>query len=206
MIGHEIAANRIAMQVKWRKLLLALGVGFCAWNWGHAAWIEAKAVLAQVLLEQAWAASLNDDEAHSPWPWADTHPIARLRVPRLGVDQIVLAGASARTLAFGPAHLAASAKPGTTGTTILSGHRDTHFSFLQDLRRGDLIRLTDRDGQADVYIVSGFDVIDARTTRVSLAQSGILILTTCYPFDAIVPGGPMRYVVFATRPDESTNV
>jgi sortase A len=31
-----------------------------------------------------------------------------------------------------------------------------------------------------------------------------LILVTCYPFDAIVPGGPLRYVVYARKVEGKT--
>ena len=48
---------------------------------------------------------LADGEAHPPWRWADTSPIARLEVPRLGVRRVVLAGATGAVLAFGPGHI-----------------------------------------------------------------------------------------------------
>jgi len=61
---------------------------------GEQAWLSVKASLAERLIEHAFAAHLEDGGVHRPWRWADTHPIARLEVPRLGVERIVLAGAS----------------------------------------------------------------------------------------------------------------
>ncbi|MFP6625625.1 MAG: sortase, partial [Deltaproteobacteria bacterium] len=97
------------------------------WQIGGAVYIHAKAELSQVLLKRAWARTLEYGEPSRPWPWADTWPVARLRVPRLGIDQVVLAGASGASLAFAPGHLSGTASPGETGSTVISGHRDTHF-------------------------------------------------------------------------------
>ena len=74
------------------------------WQTGSGAWIYVKARLAQVLLQRAWAGTLAVQYQYDvkPWPWADTWPVARLVVPSLGIDQIVIEGAHGRTLAFGP--------------------------------------------------------------------------------------------------------
>ena len=65
------------------------------WQTGSGAWIYVKARLAQVLLQRAWADTLAGQRDVKPWPWADTWPVARLVVPSLGIDQIVLEGAMA---------------------------------------------------------------------------------------------------------------
>lgn len=175
-------------------LLLALGGAQLGW----AGWIHAKALLAQVLLARAWADTLEGARAVKPWPWADTYPVARLRVPALGIEQIVLSGASGRTLAFGPAHLDGTAPPGAPGHSVLSGHRDTHFRFLRDLAPGTALHLQAADGAWSRYRVAGSEVIDARAARFHPGGGRrVLTLVTCYPFDAIEPGGPLRYLVFA---------
>lgn len=172
-------------------LLAAAGL----WLVASAGWIHAKAALAQVLLARAWADTLDGAPAAKPWPWADTHPVGRLRVPDHRVDQIVLAGSSGRTLAFGPALLGATAG---RGHTVLSGHRDTHFRFLKDLRPGAELRLQGPDGDWQSYRVAGAEVIDVRTARLDPDDGRpALTLVTCWPFDAAVPGGPLRYLVFA---------
>ena len=44
------------------------------------------------------------------------------------------------------------------------------------------------------------DVVDSRHASVVLDTDGaMLTLITCYPFDAMEAGGPMRYVVTAER-------
>jgi sortase A len=168
------------------------------WQVGEGLWIHAKAELAQRLLTRAWAASRPGGPPVRPWPWADTWPVARLRVPAHGVDLVVLSGVSGRTLAFGPGHAPATASPGARGTTILTGHRDTHFRFLQRLAPGERV-LLEAPGQAPVaYVVRESTVVDARRAAIRMARDRPrLVLLTCYPFDAVRPGGPLRYAVLA---------
>ena len=111
-----------------------LCLGF--WQLGQGAYIPAKAWLAQELMQRAWNRAGTGDQQPVPWPWADTWPVARLSALAGDVDLIVLAGGSDRTLAFGPGHLSASAFPGTQGNSVIAGHRDTHFNFLQHLDVG----------------------------------------------------------------------
>ncbi|MDX1569850.1 MAG: class GN sortase [Xanthomonadales bacterium] len=166
--------------------------------------IQAKAWLAQTLLARSWIAIRAGENEIRPWPWADTRPVGRLRVPRLAIDQLVLEHASGRNLAFGPTHVAPSASPGAPGHVVLSGHRDTHFRFLGDLRSGDTLLLAGPERER-IYRVAATRIIDSRRESLLLApEDDHLSLVTCYPFDAISPGGPLRYVVHAlavTGPD-----
>ncbi len=173
-----------------------------AWHAGHAAWIEAKAQLAQVLIRRAWREESAGAGDTRPWPWADTHPVARLLVPSRGVDTFVLAGASGRTLAFGPGHLDGTPAPGMRGNAVISGHRDTHFAFLQRLERGDQVWVEARDGRHRRFVVASTKIVDERDVAV-VADWGDtrLTLVTCYPFDAVRAGGPLRYVVTALAID-----
>lgn len=160
----------------------------------NAAWLPAKAALAQVLLHDSWQQALADGGTHRPWPWADTHAVARLLQPRLGISQVVLAGDSGRPLAFGPGWAESSARPGDAGTTVISGHRDTHFRWLQHLRDGDRVRLETTQGLRD-YLVAGRRVADSRSERLATSGHDQLLLVTCWPFNATAPRGSLRYVV-----------
>ena len=160
----------------------------------HAAWIPLKAETAQWLIERSWRISETGAEAPPPWPWADTRPAAVLEVPEHGVRLFVLEGASGRNLAFGPTF----ANGTETGSDlVISGHRDTHFSFLRELQQGDRIQITQQGG-VQVYEVMKTEVADSRTARLRI-DPGMrrLSLVTCYPFDAMSAGGPLRYVVTA---------
>lgn len=174
--------------------LLAVGM----WQLGEGSWIYAKAGLAQHLLQRAWSRTLAGETGVKPWPWADTWPIARLAVPTLSIDEIVLNGAYGRTLAFGPGYAESSAQPGTPGTTILTGHRDTHFSFLKDLQAGDRLLLQSADGTHQRYRVRDRRIAHVTRDAIPLRNEGhYLALVTCYPFDSLMPGTPWRYVVIA---------
>lgn len=170
------------------------------WHFAQGLYIPTKALVAQQLLQLAWERTLSGARAARPWPWADTHPVARLAVPELGIDQIVLEGASGRTLAFGPGLLPGSVPPGDAGHIVVSGHRDTHFRFLADLAPGMTVTLQDADGQRHSYRVDDVRVVDVRHYQgLTECEGRCLTLVTCYPFDAVVPGGPLRYLVFASE-------
>lgn len=196
---HQRMSKRRATQVA--ALLLA----FCgSLPLAHGAYLQAKASVAQVLLMRAWQRSVDTGATVRPWSWADTAPVAKLRVDRLAIEQIVLSGDSGRTLAFGPGWTESSARPGNPGLSIISAHRDTHFAFLRDVQIGERVELQTVHGLRE-YQVSAMRIVDARHERIdtSLDQDRLL-LVTCYPFDALSPGGPLRYVVTASRVDPTT--
>ena len=162
----------------------------------NAMWIPAKAELAQFLLETSWLRTLEGEPNAKPWPWADTRAIAILEIPRLGLREIVLEGSSGRNLAFGPT-LINTTRIDETADRILSGHRDTHFSFLKELQTGDLLRLRTPTQTRD-YRVSWQEAVDSRQQEMVIDDNiERLTLLTCYPFNAATAGSPMRWVVTA---------
>ncbi len=174
--------------------LLMLG----GWQVGSSAYLLAKAHLSQYLIAEAWQATLADGEAHKPWSWADTHPVARLDFPRQDAARYVLEGASGRNMAFAASRMHAGGMPGAQKSTVISAHRDSHFSVLRELALGDLIEAQTLAGTF-TYRVTELRVVDSRSERVAIRTSDELVLITCYPFDALNAGGPMRYRVTAAR-------
>ena len=88
--------------------------------------------------------------------------------------------------------------PGTHGVTVIAGHRDTHFRQLAALAVGDEISLERPDGAVYVYEVTDLDVVDSERAELRLdADESIVVLVTCWPFEAVEVGGPWRYVVTA---------
>ena len=170
---------------------------FGSWLIGQGAWIHIKAETAQWLLQQAWHTSLNTHVPVKPWPWADTWPVGRLIIPRLDIDQIILAGTNGQSLAFGPGKVRnAQSSIHDSQNIILSGHRDTHFSFMQDVQLGDRLMVQNPQGEWLSFTVSNMEVMDSRIQTLPVNQGEVdLRLITCYPFDAVLPGGPLRYVV-----------
>ena len=179
-------------------LLVASVLCLAFWQLGRGAYIPAKAWVAQEMMQRAWRRAESGDPKAVPWPWADTWPVARLSAPGGEVDLIVLEGGSGRTLAFGPGHLSVSVLPGEQGNSIIAGHRDTHFQFLQHVREGESIMVDRPDGRGHLFRVTGIDVVDSRRASILLdTEAPMLSLVTCYPFNARETGGPMRYVVTA---------
>ncbi len=181
----------------WRRPLRLLPVAIGLSLIVHASWIHIKAYIAQHLLRHAWAQTQAGDEPQPPWPWADTWPVGRLSVTRLDIDQIVLANASGRNLAFGPVHIEPSNLPGEPGHVVLSGHRDTHFGFLKLLQSGDIITMEDSTGTTS-YRVSYSEIIDLDQQSLQYRpERNRLTLVTCYPFDAVSSGTRKRFLVHA---------
>ncbi len=168
---------------------------------GDAVRIIAKAQIAQWLIGRAWDNNLAAGHPEArPWSWADMKPVAKIGFTRQRDSAIVLDSDAARVLAFGPGLSARSAAPGRAGNVVISGHRDTHFSLLQNIRLNDPITLQTIEGHVLHYRVSASFVVDEHDTWVA-ADHGLdeLTLITCWPFDTLVPGGPLRLVVTAER-------
>jgi sortase A len=186
-----------------RVLLLALAlVGILLF--GQGLYIHAKALLAQVLLERAFAQTIASGRAVKPWSWAETVPVARIAVPRLNASAIALAGSSGQALAFGPGHVEHTAEPGERGIAVYSAHRDTHFRFLKDVAIGDEIAVTRRDGRTFRYRADRAAIVRFDATGLDpLIARHELVLSTCWPFDAVTPG-PLRYVLHAALLEKET--
>ncbi|MFK7732274.1 MAG: class GN sortase [Pseudomonadales bacterium] len=195
MLRGSATARRSAMYHGMSVLLLTLSLSQAF----DGAWIHAKATVAQLLIANAWSdVREGQGSVSKPWPWADTWPVARIQyngdTPR---DLYVLAGAQGNSLAFGPGHLFGSALPGETGVSIVGGHRDTHFAFLQHANIGDALVVTPASGETRRYVITDKAIANSLTDPLlAMPYSSQLMLVTCYPFDA-VQSGPLRYVVTA---------
>ena len=185
--------------LRWLALLALIAGGTLV---GRALYLHAKAELAGILIRRAWAQSIRSGKPQPPWPWADTYPVARLRIPRLGYDEIVLEGATPRTLAFGPAHLLSGAAWDEPGNLVIAGHRTSWFRPLAKMENGDRIEIEWLDGQRELrahdYMVTTIRIVEPQdTTMLESTPDAALTLVTCYPFGAS-PRSPQRFVVRAT--------
>lgn len=193
-----------------QRFVLIVGAVLAAgglWLTASALFIPVKAAVAQILLHRAWDTTLAGGAQVRPWPWADTWPVARLRLPDQDTELIVLAGVSGQALAFGPGHVSGTAPPGETGISMIGGHRDTHLAVLADIRVGHRVEIQRADGKLRRYRVAAMSIADARQTW-SLPSEGSgengVVLVTCYPFDAVRPGGPLRFLVHAVAVTEDS--
>ncbi len=180
-----------------KRILFVLSI-IAVYFLASAFYIPVKAVIAQYLLQSAWQSTLAGDSQVKPWPWADTWPVARLRLPELDVEQIVLAGDQGSSLAFAPGQRVHRFTDKATGLTMISAHRDTHFRFLRNVKLGHKIELENEFGEVNTYQVEDMQIIDSGKMGIRAPEQGHwLTLVTCYPFNAIDNSGPLRYVVFA---------
>ena len=114
-------------------------------------------------------------------------PVAQIRIPRLGIDKIVVQGISRDDLRNGPGHYPDTPLPGQKGNSAIAGHRTTYgapFGDLDQLENGDRIFVRTVEGSFTYvvydprHIVSPTDVsvLDPDPNR-----AGVLTLTTCNP-------------------------
>jgi sortase A len=185
--------------VRWLAILaLIMGASLT----GRALYLHAKAELAGILIRRAWEQRIHSGKVAPPWLWADTYPIARLEIPRLKYDEIVLEGATPRTLAFGPARLLSGAEVGGPGNLVLAGHRTSWFQPLEGIKQGDTIELQWFDARSRRlrerrYAVTEIHVVSPENLDLlEPTPNDELTLLTCYPFGH-GPRSPQRFVVRA---------
>ena len=165
---------------------------------GQGGYLHAQAMLAQILRERAFTEAIATGRATKPWSWADTWPVARIKVKRIHASAIALAGSSGQALAFGPGHVEHTPDAGERGVAVYSAHRDTHFRFLKEVVIGDEIEVTRSDGKTFRYRAHATSIVRFDASGIDPLANGYgLVLSTCWPFDALTPG-PDRYLLHAT--------
>ena len=123
--------------------------------------------------------------AKLPQP-AEGTVVARIQIPKIGVDQYVVMGTSESDLDKGPGHYIGTALPGQAGNVAIAGHRTTQgapFNRLGDLAKSDKIILTTTSGEVLNYVVSGTPVAVSPSDVAVLNDFGDnrVTLTTCNP-------------------------
>jgi sortase A len=139
--------------------------------------------------------------AGASWAMARGSPVARIVIPRLGLDEVVVEGVGEAELRAGPGHMSGSVLPGENGTTVISAHRDRHFRALSDIAVGDTI-LTESAGGSVTWRVARLRITDADHAALREAPTPTLLLTPCWPIRYFGPA-PDRLIVEAT-PIESS--
>ncbi len=165
-------------------------------------WQERHADLFATAADPAAGASRSIGDSPATRPPRHGEALALLRVPRLGIETVVVEGADSKSLSLGPGHLEGSALPGASDNCIIAGHRDGPFGRLRTARPGDILEIAGHAGAMARYRVESVDVVDKDDTR-SLAPSREprLTLVTCYPFHSLGHAG-RRFVVRAALLDD----
>ena len=107
-------------------------------------------------------------------------PIARLIIPAIGLDEVVVEGVGDAELNAGPGHLPGSAVPGEKGNAVISAHRDRHFSTLGELAIGDTV-YTETLSKRTGWMVTKRRVVGAGKPALFSTDAPMLTLTTCWP-------------------------
>lgn len=122
--------------------------------------------------------------------------VARLRIPEIGVDKVVVQGTDAGTLRKGPGIYDRSPYPGVPGTTAIAGHRTTYgapFRKVDQLDRGDRITLEMPYGSFS-YAVERTRIVAPDDVEVlDPVGHDQLVLSACHPLFS----ADQRIVVFA---------
>jgi len=190
-----------------RRLAGAALVATGALTLGYAATGYARAVVARDAARAAWDAaearravagvrtSVSGGEARTA-VYAPGAPIARLLIPRLDLDEVVVEGVGDDELRAGPGHVPGSALPGAAGNAVISAHRDRHFHALADLRVGDTLRTTAATGTIATWLVTSRRVVSKDAPALFVSRTPRLTLTTCWPVRYLGPA-PDRLIVTA---------
>ena len=166
-----------------------------------------KAIIGQHYLEVAWKESLKSNKLSKPWKSADFYMVGELKVPKLKVSRVILNSVSGEAMAWSIGRVTNLGNAIDKQPIILAGHRDSHMQFMSELNIGDKIELTMSDGLLTTYIISGTEVSDkpeVATSSVTLGSES-LILTTCWPFNAM-KSGDQRYLIFADKVNVSASI
>jgi sortase A len=110
-------------------------------------------------------------------------PVARIRIPAIGVDQVVVEGTGVSELRRGPGHDESTPLPGGVGDSVITGHRTTYgapFNHLDDLKVGDRISVTTTEGSATYEVSDGPKSVSGGVVA-PVAGTDALILTTSQP-------------------------
>jgi sortase A len=121
--------------------------------------------------------------------------VARLVIPAIDLDEIVMEGVGPVELNGGPGHFPGSALPGEAGNAILSAHRDRHFRRLGELHIGSRIRTETRDRTVE-WVITERRIVSRDTPALFGEPEATLTLTTCWPIRYFGPA-PDRLLLVA---------
>ncbi|WP_246092696.1 class D sortase [Terrilactibacillus laevilacticus] len=126
---------------------------------------------------------------------------ATLTIPKLKKVLPIVEGANPDDLAKGVGHVAGTSFPAMHDQIVLSGHRDTVFRHVGELKKGDSLIVMLDYGEFK-YIIQRMKIVSSEDTSIihSTKPHEELVLTTCYPF-SYIGNAPKRYIIYAI-PDQ----
>jgi sortase A len=162
---------------------------------------EADSIQTNSTVSMVEAAAKSNGEPWVVFPSKD-RPIkgehfADLIIPQLNAQMPIIEGTHEDELAQGVGHYAGSVLPGEPDNAVLSGHRDTIFRKVGQLKKGDELRVKTNQGTF-IYVINKTWITHADDRTVIVPHDKpTLTLTTCYPFYYVGPA-PKRYIIQST--------
>jgi LPXTG-site transpeptidase (sortase) family protein len=146
----------------------------------------------------------NVNQREGPGLIAEGGVIGELEVPRLGLKVIVAQGDSPRILRRAVGHIRETALPGQSGNVALTGHRDTFFRPLRNIRSGDSISFKTAESEFHYQVESTAVVPPSDVSVLQPSSEPTLTLITCFPF-YYVGAAPNRFIVRAREVGPTTD-
>jgi sortase A len=189
-------------------------LGFAAYLYGLSSVQEARSqnVMYKVLAGQLSAAiaptgptvlcnpdAVTSSTSAAMCPTAQGAPVGIMNVPSIGIkDMVVVYGTSPEDLSLGPGLLRSGPLPGQDGVPEIYGRRATFgapFAHLDQLRKGDIIRVTTGQGVSSYEVVafgsSSRQIEDPYPNRLILLTAGSATVPTYYTYvDADLVSSP----------------
>lgn len=187
-------------------LLLVGGGGLLAYVGGQYATgllarDRARAEWAQIEAQQARLAANASVQEVPTGPFVPGTPLARLVIPGIALDEVIVAGVGRGELNSSPGHLPGTPLPGVFGNSVISAHRDLHFRRLGELRVGDTLS-TVTPYQTVTWRITARTIVDDRAPALFQTPGRTLTLTTCWPIRMIGPA-PDRLLLTAEPVDSA---
>jgi sortase A len=205
---HSRGGTSLGVVVSLGALVLGIGcIGWAVINIGGESLASADAyhsiasIPATSAVKQAAPAR---DATSSAASRAVTYPrdpvegdvIGSLSIPALKEKLPIIEGTDDADLKKGVGHFIQSVLPGAQDNCVLSGHRDTVFSKLSQLKIGDVF-ITQTAAGTFTYAIRRIRIVGKNDRTVIVpTDHAVLTVTTCYPFH-FIGSAPDRYVLVA---------
>jgi sortase A len=123
--------------------------------------------------------------------------VGLLAIPKIKAELAIIEGTDPDDLEKGVGHYKGSFYPSDQGQIVLSGHRDTVFRRLGELKIGDSLKMQMPYGNF-TYEITHTKIVNSNDTSIITLQKQKeeLIVTTCYPF-RYIGNAPKRYIIYA---------
>ncbi|MDM8562380.1 sortase [Candidatus Marithioploca araucensis] len=184
MVESVIGDDTMKKHLKLIGIILSLFLSIVVWQYNQNSG-DIRGWLAQGLLHTAWIRTQASGEHIEPWPGANIYPLARLSIPHLNIEQVVLSSAGEGMSVFALGHSKSSVLPGELGNSVLNiYHHNIFISFLNQLKEGDILLLESLRYGRWHYQVSKIEktVKKTETFWVEPSLNRRLTLISCYPY------------------------